>query len=72
MGAPRKTRCKYGHQLTPDHVHVWISAKGHAQRHCLVCRRAYDRERYRDKPERREAIKARVSARYYASMETRS
>ena len=56
MAPPLKTHCKYGHEFTPENTHAWADKRGYIQRKCKVCRRQTDRDRYRDKPHRRDRV----------------
>lgn len=40
MERPKKTHCKYGHELSDDNVYTYPNGR----RRCLACRRAYDNE----------------------------
>lgn len=57
MGRHRKSHCVNGHALTDDNTTREPSGWG---RICLECRRAKDRARYRDNPERRRQVLARA------------
>lgn len=32
-----RTHCKYGHELSPDNVYIWISKQNHTMRECKIC-----------------------------------
>lgn len=62
-----KAACKYGHPFTDENTVTEKMTNGYTVRKCRACRMNYDRERYRDKPYRRAALKAKANAVYARS-----
>lgn len=67
MAPPLKAACKYGHPFTCENTISEKMSNGYTVRKCRACRQAYDRERYRDKPYRQEALKIGAAAAYARS-----
>jgi hypothetical protein len=38
------TRCKHGHELTPENIYTYRTSDGHTHQHCRTCRRERQRK----------------------------
>jgi len=41
-----KTHCKRGHAFTPENTKIVRHVDGHVFKHCIMCRRLWEREKY--------------------------